>query len=221
LPEVVQESNSENVNAAPPQTIQASHSQNITENECLRQVLLLRENFHNLHCFFLHDCLRFSHSGNLCFRSSAQDVIGAPSQSQNARSNIDISLVCIDLYIIINVTEVSILHLHAVKLTVYMFPFQAPQQNFCLSDMMTSYSRSHCEYAGGTRSICGNNQWSWPSPPQPTYLPNFTPRPSSFSPGSGITLVKIAMPLICTAILKRFLLLNFFCGENLFALGKF
>jgi hypothetical protein len=97
LPEVVQESNSENVNAAPPQTIQASHSQNITENECLRQVLLLRENFHNLHCFFLHDCLRSSHSWNLCFRSSAQDVIGAPSQAQNAGSNIDISLVCIDL----------------------------------------------------------------------------------------------------------------------------
>lgn len=122
LPEVVQESNSENVNAAPPQTIQASHSQNITENECLR--------------------------------SSAQDVIGAPSQAQNVGSNIDISM--------------------------------APQQNFCWSDMMARYSRSHCEYAGGTRSICGNNQWSWLSPPQPTYLPNFTPRPSSFSPGSGI-----------------------------------
>jgi hypothetical protein len=111
-----------------------------------------------------------------------------------------------------HVAEVSILHLHAVKLTVDMFPFQAPQQNFCLSDMMASYSRSHCEYAGGTRSICGNNQWSWPSLPQLTYLPNFTPRPSSFSLGSGITLVKIVMPLICTAILKRFLLLNFFCG---------
>ena len=74
-----------------------------------------------------------------------------------------------------------------------MFPLQAPQQRFGLWDMMAGYNRSRCEYADGTGLIYGNNQWSWPVQQQPTYLPNFVPHPSWFSPGSGITLLKTSL----------------------------